>query len=190
MKSNYKELGGYIQQVNARNADGSVNMLRGINIQKKFMPSVANMTGVDLTKYKTVLRGQFAYNPMHVGRDRVLPISLQEDEDCIIVSPAYVVFEIIDEQELHRDYLMMWFNRPEFDRMAWFTTDNSVRGGFSWDVLCRMKLPVVDPSKQRRVVDEYNGVVDRIRLNNQINDELLKVADLLKSSCFDGTSVD
>ena len=95
------------------------------------MPSVANTTGTDLSKYKVVSKGQFAYNPMHVGRDEVLPISLLMDNEPIIVSPAYVVFEIIDTQELDSEYLMMWCRRPEFDRNVWFTTDSSVRGGFS-----------------------------------------------------------
>ena len=47
MKSNYKKLGDFIQQVKKRNNDNilTVDNLRGINISKEFMPSVANVTG-------------------------------------------------------------------------------------------------------------------------------------------------
>lgn len=182
-----KKLGIFIRQTNVRNIDGKLTDLQGINIQKKFMPSVANLTDLDLTKYKIVNKNQFAYNPMHVGRDRVLPISLLRDRDELIVSPAYVVFEIIDINELHPDYLMMWFNRPEFDRRAWFTTDNSVRGGFSWAALCGMDIPYVSPDKQAEIIEEYNGIMDRIRLNEKMNAELHKIAHLLRSFSFGAT---
>ena len=69
MKSNYKKLGDFIQQVKKRNNDNilTVDNLRGINISKEFMPSVANVTGTDLSVYKVVEKTQFAYNPMLEG---------------------------------------------------------------------------------------------------------------------------
>ena len=61
MKSNYKKLGDFIQQVKKRNNDNSltVDNLRGINISKEFMPSVANIIGSDMTNYK-IKKNQFA----------------------------------------------------------------------------------------------------------------------------------
>ena len=41
-------------------------------MQKEFMPSVANIIGTDLTKYNVVRKNRFAFNPMHVGRDKKL----------------------------------------------------------------------------------------------------------------------
>ena len=131
MKSNYKKIGDYVRQVSNRNIGLKTTNLKGININKEFMPSVANINGTDLSKYKIVKKDQFAFNPMHVGRDEVLPISLWRDDEEIIVSPAYTVLEITDTSILNPEYLMMWFERSEFDRNCWFTTDNSVRGGFN-----------------------------------------------------------
>jgi len=111
MKSNYKPIGDYIREVKTRNFEGNTNRLLGINIDKYFMPSVANIVGTDLTKYKIVKQGQFACNRMHVGRDKRLPIALSKKEKDFIVSPAYDVFEIIDENILYPEYLMMWFLR-------------------------------------------------------------------------------
>ncbi|MFD3000104.1 hypothetical protein ACFS7Z_07015 [Pontibacter toksunensis] len=184
MQSNYKPLGKYIKQVNTRNEGLSVSLLKGININKEVMPSVANTNGTDLTKYKIVERGQFAYNPMHVGRDEVLPISLLQADERVIVSPAYTVFEVIDEGELLPEYLMMWCRRSEFDRNVWFTTDNSVRGGFSWDSLCEMQLPVPHIDEQREIVKEYNIIVNHIKLNEQLIQKLEETAQSIYKQWF------
>ncbi|MCX2837264.1 restriction endonuclease subunit S [Salinimicrobium sp. MT39] len=184
MKSSYKTLGEYIRQVKVRNSDLSITEPMGINISKFFMPSVANTKGTDLSKYRVVKNGQFAYNPMHVGRDEVLPIALLKGKTKIIVSPAYVVFEIIDKKALLSEYLMMWFRRKDFDRNAWFTTDNSVRGGFSWESLCELKLPIPSPSIQQEIVDEYNTVVNRIKLNEELNTKLEETAQTLYNYWF------
>ena len=148
------------------------------------MPSVANVIGTDLATYKVVGKNQFAYNPMHVGRDKVLPICVLLDEEKIIVSPAYVVFEIVDTHELHPEYLMLWCRRSEFDRNAWFMTDSSVRGGFSWEDFCNMELPVPDIATQTAIVNEYNTIVSRIRLNEEINRELEETAQAIYKHWF------
>ena len=184
MRSKYRTLGPYIRELKNRNRDGAVSDLRGVSIGKKFMPSVANVNGTDLSKYKRVERGQFAFNPMHVGRDEVLPIALLAQEEPVIVSPAYVVFEILDHDDLLPEYLMMWCRRPEFDRNAWFTTDNSVRGGFSWQSFSDMELPIPSVEKQRKIVKEYQVVVDRIRLNERLNEKLEEAAQAIYKQWF------
>jgi len=184
MKSNYKQLGDYIREVKDRNSDGKPKTLLGINIDKYFMPSVANIVGTDLTKYKIVNKNQFACNRMHVGRDKRLPVALSKNEDGFIVSPAYDVFEIIDENILSPEYLMMWFSRKEFDRNAWFYTDADVRGGLSWSAFCNMDLPVPDIEKQKAIVKEYNTIVERIKLNEQLNKKLEETAQAVYKQWF------
>jgi type I restriction enzyme S subunit len=186
MQSNYKRIGNYVEQVKVRNVDNSLTIehLRGIRINKEFMPSVANVTGTDLSKYKVVEKNQFAYNPMHVGRDEVLPISMLMGNDRIIVSPAYVIFEIVDTSELVPEYLMIWCRRSEFDRNAWFTTDSSVRGGFNWDNFCDLELPVPSIDKQKEIVKEYHTITDRIKLNEQLNQKLEETAQAIYKNWF------
>ncbi|MBE7687443.1 restriction endonuclease subunit S [Tenacibaculum finnmarkense] len=184
MKSNYRLLGDYIKQIKKKNTDGSVSVLKGIRINKEFMKSVANIQGTDLSKYRVVEKYQFAYNPMHVGRDEILPISVLLEDEPIIVSPAYVVFEILDYNILNPEYLMMWCRRSEFDRNVWFTTDSSVRGGFSWESLCELKLPIPSIEKQHEIVKEYNTVANRITLNETINKKLEDTAQALYKHWF------
>ena len=172
MKSNYEPLGKHIQLVDYRNSEEVTSTVLGISIDKEFIPSVANVIGTDLSRYKLISKGLFACNPMHVGRDERLPIALYEKDSPAIVSPAYFMFEIIDRDVLNEEYLMMWFRRPEFDRECWFMTDGSVRGGITWDDLCRIKLPVPSYARQCEIVESYRAITDRIALKRAENDNL------------------
>lgn len=184
MRSNYKKIGDYIREINNRNKDLSVSNLLGINIDKFFMPSVANIVGTDLSKYKIVKKWQFACNRMHVWRDKRLPVALSKSDEDFIVSPAYNVFEIIDEKKILPEYLMMWFSRQEFDRNAWFYTDADVRQWLHWDAFCNMELPVPDITKQQEIIDEYNTIKNRISLNNSLIGKLEETAQAVYREWF------
>lgn len=184
MKSNYEPIGKHIQLVDYRNSEEVTSTVLGISIDKEFMPSVANVIGTDLSRYKLISKGLFACNPMHVGRDERLPIALYEKDSPAIVSPAYFMFEIIDRDVLNEEYLMMWFRRPEFDRECWFMTDGSVRGGITWDDLCRIKLPVPSYARQCEIVESYRAITDRIALKRAENDNLEATAMSLYKSWF------
>ena len=175
MKSNYDILGNHIQLIDTRNRESITDRVLGINIDKFFMPSVANVIGTDLSKYKLITKGKFACNPMHVGRDERLPVALYDEEEPAIVSPAYFMFEVVDNSILNEDYLMMWFRRPEFDRICWLHTDGSVRGGITWDDICRLELPIPPIEKQLEIVNSYKAITERIALKKKINDNLVAV---------------
>ena len=184
MKSDYKPLGNYIQELNVRNTEQKAEQLLGINIDKFFMPSVANVVGTDLSVYKLVRKHQFACNRMHVGRDDRLPIAMSQSEEEFMVSPAYDVFEIIDTEVLDPEYLMMWFSRREFGRNAWFYTDADVRGGLPWKSFCDMQLPVPSITRQREIVAEYNVIQNRITLNQQLIQKLEETAQAIYKEWF------
>ena len=189
MKSNYDILGNHIRLIDTRNRESITDRVLGINIDKFFMPSVANVIGTDLSKYKLITKGKFACNPMHVGRDERLPVALYDEEEPAIVSPAYFMFEVIDNSILNEDYLMMWFRRPEFDRICWLHTDGSVRGGITWDDICRLELPIPPIEKQLEIVNSYKAITDRIALKQKINDNLAETANALFCKMFFSTSI-
>ena len=184
MKSNYDILGNHIRLIDTRNRESITDRVLGINIDKFFMPSVANVIGTDLSKYKLITKGKFACNPMHVGRDERLPVALYDEEEPAIVSPAYFMFEVIDNSILNEDYLMMWFRRPEFDRICWLHTDGSVRGGITWDDICRLELPIPPIEKQFEIVNSYKAITERIALKQKINDNLEETAQSLFQEQF------
>lgn len=184
MKSNYDILGNHIRLIDTRNRESITDRVLGINIDKFFMPSVANVIGTDLSKYKLITKGKFACNPMHVGRDERLPVALYDEEEPAIVSPAYFMFEVIDNRILNEDYLMMWFRRLEFDRICWLHTDGSVRGGIAWDDICRLELPIPPIEKQLEIVNSYKAITERIALKQKINDNLEETAQSLFQEQF------
>lgn len=179
-----KRLGDYIREIDVRNRDLSVTKLMGININKHFMPSVANVIGTDLSNYKIVSKMQFACNLMHVGRDEKIPMAMLTEDSPIIVSPAYFVFEVIDTDLLLPEYLMIWFRRKEFDRNAWFYTDADVRGGMEKNSLLDMFLPIPPIERQREIVAEYETLSKRIRLNEQMISKLEETAQTLYRKMF------
>ena len=172
MKSNYKQLGQFIRQVDVRNSEGKEENLLGVSVQKQFIQSIANTVGTDFTKYKVVKKGQFTYIPDTSRRGDKIAIALLEDYEEGLVSNVYTVFEIIDEKQLIPEYLMLWFSRPEFDRYARFKSHGSVREIFDWNELCMVELPVPDIEKQRKIVKAYKTITDRIALKQKINDNL------------------
>lgn len=184
MKSNYKRLGDYIKPVKEKNSDLKASKLLGINIDKFFMPSVANVIGTDMSTYKIVKKRQFACNRMHVGRDYRIPIALAKEENPFMVSPAYDVFEITATNILLPEYLMMWFSRKEFDRNTWFHTDADVRGGLPWSAFCDLELPIPSLEKQQEIVREYHVIQNRIELNNQLISKLEETAQAIYKQWF------
>ena len=171
MEKEYKILGNYIRLVDERNRDLAVTKLLGVSISKKFIPSIANIVGTDLSNYKIVRTGQFAYGPVTSRNGEKISIAYLDEEDCII-SSSYTVFEVENKEELDPEYLMLWFSRPEFDRYARYKSHGSVREIFDWNELCMVELPVPDIEKQRKIVKAYKTLTDRIALKQQINDNL------------------
>ena len=183
-KAEYKRLGDHIREMNVRNRELKVTNLLGVSISKEFMPSIANTIGTDMSTYKIVERGQFAYGPVTSRNGDKVSIALLDGYDDAIISQAYTVFEVIDHEQLLPEYLMMWFRRPEFDRYARFHSHGSAREIFDWDELCDVMLPVPSITRQREIVAEYETLTNRIRLNNQMIQHLETTAQALYQKTF------
>lgn len=180
----YKRLGDYIREVNVRNRDLKVTNLLGLSIEKRFIPSIANTIGTDMSTYKIVHPSQFAYVPVTSRNGEKITIALYENEDDAIISQAYTVFEVTDREQLLPEYLMIWFRRPEFDRYARFHSHGSAREVFDWDELCNVQLPVPSIDRQREIVSEYETLTNRIRLNGQMIAKLEETAQALYRKMF------
>ena len=184
MKEGYKALGEFIRQIDIRNTEGKEDNLLGVSVQKQFIPSIANTVGTDFTKYKVVKKGQFTYIPDTSRRGDKIAIALLQDYEEGLVSNAYTVFEVIDEEKLLPEYLMLWFSRPEFDRYARFKSHGSVREIMDWDEMCKVELPVPSIEKQRSIVKAYKAITDRIELKRRINDNLEATAQAVYKKMF------
>ncbi|HMV41843.1 MAG TPA: restriction endonuclease subunit S [Leptospiraceae bacterium] len=191
MKSNYKRIGDFIRLVDERNTGLKVQELIGLTISKQFIPSVANTIGSDMENYKIIRQNQFACSLMQVRRDKKIPVALLKDKEVAIISQAYPIFEIINTKHILPEYLMMWFSRKEFDREACFYAVGGVRGSLEWEDFSNMKLPVPSIEKQKEIVKEYNVILNRIELNNQLIQKLEETAQAIYKQWFvDGVDKD
>lgn len=181
---NYKRLGDYIQQINVRNTALVVDILLGVSITRKLIPSIANTIGTDMSVYKIIERQQFAYGTVTSRNGDKISIALADEHDKALVSQIYVVFEVIDKEELIPEYLMMWFSRPEFDRYARYHSHGSTRETFDWDDMCEVQLPIPTIDKQRAIVAEYQSIENKIAINNQICEKLEATAQALYRHWF------
>jgi type I restriction enzyme S subunit len=184
MRLNYKPLGKYIQPVIGRNNDLGDLPLVGLSIQKKFIPSIANTIGTDMSTYRIIERNQFGYGPVTSRNGDKITIALFNDYDKALISQAYVPFEVTDRNELDPEYLMMWFRRPEFDRYARFKSHGSAREIFDWEEMCNTLLPIPHIDKQREIVKEYNTIQNRITLNQQLIQKLEETAQAIYREWF------
>lgn len=184
MKSNYKRLGNYIKLVVGRNAVLQTLPLMGLSITKKFIPSIANLVGTDMTTYRTIIRNQFAYSPVTSRNGDKITIALFDDHDKALISQAYTPFEVIDKKELLPEYLMMWFRRTEFDRYARFMSHGSARELFSWEDLCDLQMPIPTIAKQKEIVKEYNVIQNRLAPNKQLIQKLEETAQAIYKQWF------
>ena len=141
--------------------------LLGLSIQKKFIPSIANTIGTDMSTYRIIEKNQFAYGPVTSRNGDKITIALFNDFEKALISQAYIPFEVKDTNELEPEYLMMWFRRPDFDRYARFMSHGSAREIFGWEEMCNTLLPVPHITKQHEIVKEYKVIQDRITLNQQ-----------------------
>lgn len=158
--TNLVRLGDYIEEVALKVGENNHIEISGINLEQGFIPTVADMNGVDKSKYKLVPSDCFACNLMHIGRDVKIPVAYNNSDEIIAVSPAYYIFKIKENEQdsILGYYLEILLTRNEFGRLAWFHTDSSIRGNLLTSELNDIQIPLPDIEIQRELVDTYNGL--------------------------------
>lgn len=177
-------VGELLTEIDRRNDDGAIDDVKGININKQFMPTVANTTNVNLRRYKVVEKEQIAYSGMQTGRDKCIRIALQNSGQPIIVSPAYTVFEV-NKNCVLPEYFMMWFSRSESDRRGWFMSDSSIRSNLDLDRFYETQIPVPSIDKQRAIVDIYKTYVERKSIGNRLRERIKNICPILIKGSLD-----
>lgn len=177
-----------LREVNTRNSDGAIKNVQGINISKQFMPSVADTNGVDLTKYKVVQKGQFAFSGMQTGRDECIRIALCDTEQPIIISPAYTVLELKD-QTILPEYIMLWFLRGESDRCGWFMSDSSVRTNLDLERFWEIKIPIPEEKLRIAIAELYTVYNTRKKINEQLKAQIKDICPILIRGSLEGNGI-
>ena len=165
-------LGDYIEESDERNSDDffNVDFVRGVSIEKKFIPTKADMDGVPLKSYKVVKHNEFCYVSVTSRNGGKISLALQQEENPIIVSSSYVTFRVKDG--ILPEYLYLLFCRPEFDRYSRFNSWGSAREAFDYSEMKRVQIPLPDIDVQRSVVAAYKSLKNIIETNEALIEPL------------------
>lgn len=183
--SAYISVDKLVQEIDVRNTDGKIKNIKGINIFKNFMPSVASVEQENLRAYKLVQRGQFAFSGMQTGRDLCIRIALHKGDEPIIISPAYAVLEMSNKDML-AEFFMLWFSRNEIDRYGWFVSDGSIRANLDMDRFYEMQIPIPDIKIQQSIVDIYNQYITRKEINEKLKAQIKDLCPILIKGSLQG----
>ena len=174
-----QKVGDLLETVDKRNSELTYNDVQGININKTFFPTVANIDESNIQNYKVVENNQFAFSGMQTGRDMCIRIALNEESKPVIISPAYTVFRIKDDNVVLSHYIMLWFSREQIDRYGWFASDGSIRSNLDLERFCEMEIPIPDISVQREIVNIHKCYIERQRIAEALKEQLKNICPVL-----------
>lgn len=151
-------LGDYIEQFRQKCANNKA-IVSGVDINKRFIPTRANLDGTDISGYYLVPPTFFACNLMHIGRDERIPIAYNDTDKDLVVTSAYYVFHIKQDKcdEILNEYLYIIFSNKEIDRLTWFYTDSSIRGNLKENRFLDIKMPLPSVTEQQKVVNAWRA---------------------------------
>lgn len=192
-------LGEYIEQVDERNwmlkqvqHDGpchpeddlchpelvsgtlGIESVRGISIEKKLIPTKADMNGVSLAPYKVMKPKEFCYVTVTSRNGGKISLAMNDTASTFILSSSYIVFRSNDENILLPEYLYLLLGRSEFDRYARFNSWGSARETFDWSEMCRVKIPLPSIETQRKLAAVYRGLKELAEENEKLLEPLSK----------------
>ena len=171
----WARIGDFISICDETNSSNYDLNVIGINRDKEFMPTVANLESIDLRKYKVVRKNRFVFSGMQTGRDICIRISLYEQDTPALISPAYTTFEIKDFSKLLPEYLLIYFLRKEMDRYGWFISDSSVRANLDWSRFLDIKIPIPAIDVQKKVVNTWKHLREVKEQNEAIAEPLFQL---------------
>lgn len=168
-------IGPFIILVDERNKDGHDYPVLGINKDKTFMPTAANMAGIDTSKYKIVRKDTFVFSGMQTGRDVCIRIGLYNEDTPALVSPAYTTFRLDTEKGIVPEFFFLNFNRDESDRYGAFISDSSVRANLDWNRFLEIEIPLPPIAEQQKVVNAWKALQEIKEQNEEIAAPLMQV---------------
>ena len=181
-------LGQIFEEINLRNSANQIKNVLGIDINKRFMKTKASINVEDLANYKVINKNQFAFSGMQTGRDKTVRIALYSNEECAVISPAYTVYKVSNESFLP-DFLMIWFERLEFDRKGWFYSDGSVRANLDNDRFFEMTVPQIPLKEQQAIVEVYCSYLKRKNIAEKFAHSVKNICPILiKGAIEEGKS--
>ncbi|WOA30905.1 restriction endonuclease subunit S [Alloalcanivorax xenomutans] len=122
------------------------------------------VASADLSNYKIVVRGQYAYNPSRIN---VGSIARLDNWDEGVLSPMYVVFKL-NEKKVNSDFFLHWLSSHEARERIKRSAQGSVRETVSFADLGAIPFPLPDMDTQTSVAEALNAAKKEIDLLKQL----------------------
>lgn len=176
-----ESIGQMIELVENRNDSlkYGIDDVRGVSIEKKFILTKADMSGVVLKPYYIVQPDEFAYVTVTSRNGEKISLARNNSGKNYICSSSYIVFRVSSVERLLPSYLNMYFERSEFDRYCRFNSWGSARETFDWNEMCEVKIPIPDMNTQKSIVEIYNSYLKRKEINEKLKSQLKKLCPIL-----------
>ena len=170
-------IGPSIERHDVRNAPNGTNNVMGVSTTKEFREPTSKVNRNDLANYKVVKPRQISF-VQTTHNEKVFCNSFNNTDEDIVVTSVNEVFST-NEEKLLPEYLVMFFNRTEFDRYARFHSWGSARETFTWDDLIKVKIPIVDITIQKYIVNIYNVYKKRKEINEKLKAQIKDICPIL-----------
>lgn len=172
-----KELENYIMRYDERNKDNKIKNVKGVSTSKEFKEPTSKVNRKELSSYKIVHPGDISF-VQTTHNEKVFANALNDTNKDIVVTSVNEVFKT-DKNYLLPEYLVMFFNRKEFDRYARFHSWGSAREIFTWNDLIKVKIPIPNIEIQKDIVNIYNSFVLRKKINEELKNKLKELCPIL-----------
>ena len=151
--------------------------VRGMTIAKEIIPTKADVSKTDLSKFLVVHPGEFIYNPRTHGKR--IGFGYNNTNSNFIISWNNIAFKVKKEMItiVLADYLFLHFKRDEWDREACFQSWGSSTEVFSWDTLSDMEVEIPSLEIQQKYVDVYNAMLANQQSYERGLDDIKLVCD-------------
>ena len=188
MKSNYNQLGQYIEMVSRTNSDlkYGIEDVRGCSNTKQMMQTRANLIGRTYEKFIVLRPQEFVFNRRTTRNGEKIGMAYNNTDREYIFTNDYVAFRVKQEylDKLLPDYLYMFFCRDEFDRYARYKSTGSATEFFNWEDMCAVPFEIPPMDFQQLAVNAYKVLNERIETKQKINDNLEETAQSLFQEQF------
>lgn len=185
----HKKLGNYISLCDEKNDDlvYSLDAVRGISIEKRFIYTKANMEGVSLKPYAVVKPDEFAYVTVTSRNGEKISLARNDSDETYICSSSYIVFKVDDTNTLLSAYLSMLFERSEFNRYSRFNSWGSARETFDWEEMKNVLIPIPNIEIQQDIVNIFEAYNTRRDISEKFKAKIKDICPILiKGSIEEG----
>ena len=151
------------KQVINKNKDGNISLVLSVTNKKGFITQEEQfekqVASKDLSNYKIVRKGEFAYNPSRIN---VGSIDLLTKFSEGLLSPMYIVFKC--DEQLLSEYYNYWIKTNMFKKQMDKYLSGSVRETLSFEDMGLMKIKLPSMEEQKMIVDLLNNMNTEIEL--------------------------